>query len=317
LTTDDHRQLSILNNDLDSIILGESVSQTFNMSSSERPWFNGNDLNVKLAMYQLNEFRTRNGITIDHREGAGTELKLDTGLIGLSAITLNSEITQIINAMDIFNGRNTTVDFGYYQILDPVTGSRIEVTAAYHLAQDLIPHILRHGPNRPFVNQYAPIRGMIRGTFRPELDMIDYDVKERLIVERINYYYTIDEGRVVQRTVQNTRQRDASELLEETNVRVLNIFKKTMERNTRAYLYDWNDPAARKGYTDAQMEIFRPWIGTWVEDLAILFDTNQFEKRRKMMSCYAEIVFRDINKRIILHIDINRSELGMNDGGGR
>jgi hypothetical protein len=243
-------------------------------------------------------------------------------MVGLTSFTVNSEITQIMNAMDKYDGRNTSIDFGYYQILDPITSRRIEVTVAYFLAQELIPHVIRNGPNRPFVNQYAPIRGMIRGTFRPEIDMIDWDVKERLFLERLNYYYTLDEGRTVQRTVQNTRQRDASALLEESNVRVLNILKKTLERNNRNYLYDWNDPIARKGYTDAQMEIFRPWIGDWVEDLEILFDANRWEQERMMMSCYCEVAFRDIVKRIIVHIDINRPDRSMNNdrsihGGGR
>ena len=101
---------------------------------------------------------------------------------------------------------------------------------------------------------------------------------------------------------------DASALLEENNVRVLNRLKKNLEAACQSYAYEWNDPTVRKGYTTAQMDIYRPWIGTVVEDLDIYFKANEFEQNRMMMHCYCDVKFKDIVKRIILEINVYRPE---------
>ena len=286
------------------------------------------DINVKKAMYDLNEFRNKNGMKINPERGAGCSLYLDCGLIGLKNIGINNELLFIIKSMEAFDGRATSIDLGYYDIFDPINGKRVKVTTSYLLATSLIPHLVKEGINKPFTYNYAQLTAiqrdslltvsgnMIRDTFRPDIDLIDWDVKEELYKSRINYYETTDEGRIVQRAVQNTRQREASALLEENNVRVLNTLKKGLEKACKGYLYQWNDPTVRKGYTKAQMEVYRPWIGTLVEDLDIKFDANEFEQERMMMHCYVEVKFRDIVKRIILEININRPDYSKNSTGG-
>ena len=278
------------------------------------------DINVKRAMYDLNEFRNRNGMTINPEPGAGCSLYLDCGLTGLKNIGVNYELAGIITMMEGFEGRGTSIDLGYDEIYDPLSKKRIKVTVAYFIAKKLIPHILQFGLNKPFTYNYAQLSAiqratmltatgeMIRGSFRPDIDLIDWDVKEKLYKSRINYWIVSEEGRVVQRAVQNTRQLDASALLEENNVRVLNTLKKGLEKACRGYLYEWNEPTVRKGYTEAQMDIYRPWIGTMVQDLKIKFEANEWEQERMIMHCYVEVKFRDIVKRIILEINIQRPD---------
>lgn len=285
------------------------------------------DLNVKKAMYDLNEFRNRNGMTVNLEQGAGQSLYLDCGLVGLKSVGINYELIDIINMMEDFDGRGCSIDLGYYEIFDPISSKRIQVTIDYFIAQNLVPHIMKEGFNKPFTYNYATMRSLqrdaaltvsgnfIRDSFRPDIDEIDWDVKEKLYKSRINYWLTTDEGRVVQRAVQNTRQREASCLLEENNVRVLNTLKKGLEKACRSYHYEWNDPTARKGYTDSQMEVYRPWIGTIVEDLDIVFEANEFEQKRMMMHCYCVVKFRDIVKRVILEINIERPDYNTGTGG--
>ena len=95
-------------------------------------------------------------------------------------------------------------------------------------------------------------------------------------------------------------------MLEENNVRVLNTLKKGLERACRNYLYEWNEPTARKAYTDTQMNIYAPWQGTMVESLDIKFEANEWETTRMIMHCYVNVKFRDIVKRVILEININQ-----------
>lgn len=301
ITDQDSRALSILG------VASESLSFS--------------DLNVKAAMYDLNEFRCRNGMTINpNMEGAGTSLYLDCGLLGMKKVGVNEELSNIITSMEDFTGRQTSVDLGYLSIFDPKSGKKVNVTVTYLLAQYLVPHLIKYGLNKPFTYSYAKFTAiqkdktlissgeMIRDSFKPEIDLIDWDVKEDLYKSRINYYIVSNEGRTVQRACQNTRQTDASALLEENNVRVLNTFKKGLEEACRTYMYEWNEPEVRKGYTQAQMEKYRPWIGTMVQDLDIYFDANEWETERMIMHCYASIKFRNIAKRIILEININKPD---------
>lgn len=297
-----------------STVLSDDDYRTLSILAAGTVAINPDEVNVKKAMYDLNVFRNKNGIPLAKDQGAGCELKLDTGLVGLKSINVNSELHDIIRAMEAFDGRNTSIDFGFYEIVDPVSGRKVKVTATYFLAEKLIPHIVKYGPNKPFVNSYAQISNLVKNSFMPELDLIDWDVKEELYKNRINYYLTLDEGNTVQRAVQNTCQKDASALLEETNVRVLNILKKGLNKSNRGYLYEWSDPVVRKGYTDSQMDIYRPWIGSWVEDISIYFEANEYEEKHMMMHCYAAVSFRNINKRIVLEIDINQPDYSQ--GGG-
>ena len=321
MTSDDELMIDTINNSMysGSTVLTDQDAQNLAILGTNGLLLDFTDLNVKKAMYDLNEFRNRNGMTINPEEGAGCHLHLDCNIIGLKSVGINYELIDIINMMEPFDGRCCSIDLGYYEIFDPVTGKRITVTATYFLAKKLIPHLLLNGLNKPFTFNYAQLTAiqrdrtltvsgdMIRDTFRPDIDLIDWDVKERLYNARINYYLTTDEGRIVKRAVQNTRQREASCLLEENNCRVLNTLKKGLEKASQGYLYEWNEPEARKGYTQAQMEIYRPWIGTMVQDLDIYFSADEWEQERMIMHCYVKVAFRDIAKRIVLEIGIRRA----------
>lgn len=267
---------------------------------------NTDDINVKKAMYDMIESRNKDGMILDTNRGAGTHLYLDCGLVGSKTMTVNSELLDTITAMEYFYGWNTSIDFGYYEIVDPNTSKKVKVTATYLLAEKLIPHIVRYGMNEPFVNNFATVTNMVRGSFYPVLDLIDWDVNEALYKNRINYYMTVDEGSTVQRATQSTRQLDASALLEENNMRVLDALYKGLKKACRGYLYKWNDSTVRKGYTDTQMDIYQPWIGKYVQDLDIRFEANEYEQRHMLLHLYADVAFPDIAKRIIMEVNINR-----------
>ena len=305
-----------------STVLTDSEASTLTALANSNHLGEYLDLNVKGAMYDLNEFRNRNGMTIHNEIGAGCLLHLDCGVIGTKTMGVNAELLGIINMMRDFDGRNTSIDLGYYEIFDPYTAKRITVTTSYYIASNLVRHMMSAGINKPFVYSFATMRSLqqgsthfgasnttgtfIRDSFRPDIDLIDWDVKEALFTSRINYWLTVNEGREVQRACQNTRQREASALLEENNVRVLNALKKGLERACRGYLYEWNEPEVRDGFTLAQMEIYRPWIGTLVDNLQIVFTANEWEQNRSIMRCVVYVSFRNIIKRIILEINILR-----------
>ena len=136
-------------------------------------------------------------------------------------------------------------------------------------------------------------------------DAIIYDVAVIIRGENSDEWSIIKAGMEQASLEMNINLRVIS-LLEENNVRVLNTLKKGLEKACRGYLYEWNEPEVRKGYTQAQMEVYRPWIGTMVQDLEINFTANEWEQERMIMHCYCAVKFRDIVKRIILEINIQR-----------
>ena len=305
-------------------VLKDEHGLTLSIFSSNNDNANVIDVNVKEALYDLNEYRNRNGNKLNLDPGAGCSLNLDSGLVGNFDMTAdadaNVELANTISIMEKFIGRQVSVDFGYYHIFDPVSMRKVPVTVTFYMAQNLVPHLMKYGINKPFVGKYATIETvqrsissvvankMIRDSFQPDIDLIDWDVKEKLYKSRINYWVVKDEGRSVSRKVQNTRQYEASALLEENNVRVLNLLKKQMEAACEDYLYEWNNASVRKSYTQAQMEIYRPWIGTIVDDLEIKFEANEWEEERMIMHCYVIVKFKNIVKRIILEINIQKPD---------
>lgn len=321
MTTDETIDIQNVNIPLYSnstVLTDKDASALSVMAVSNPSEFSYTDLNVKKAMWDLNEFRCRNGMQIDPNRGAGTLLMLDMGMVGIKHTDTSRQLDETIDMMSDFVGRQCTVDQGYFEIVDPYTGKKVPVTVLYHIAQNYIQHILTNGLNIPYTNTYTYLTSMqrssslmtagqmVRDSFKPDIDLIDWDVKEKLYKARINYWVTSDEGRRVERMCQNTREIDASALLEENNVRILNTLKKNLERSTAGYAYAWNEPEIRKGFTTAQMKIYKPWIGTMVQDLEIRFDANEWETARMIMHCYVSVKFRDIVKRIIIEININR-----------
>lgn len=312
--------------DTSTVLTDVEGQQLSTLYQSGQSIFEFDDVNVKKAMYDLNQYRNRSGNELDTGYGAGCLLHLDCGLVGLKNIGINYELVDLIEMLQPFVGRQTTVDLGYYSIYDPNTQKKIDVTTTYMMSKELVPHMMQYGFNKPFVGKYCTLTAinrssfftvegnMIRDSFKPDIDEIDYDVKEALYNNRINYWLSSNEGREVRRGTQSTRQINASVLLEENNVRILNTLKKGLEEACRGYEYEWNDPTARKGYTDAQMYAYQPWIGTIVEDLDIYFTANEWEQERMIMHCYASVKFRDLVKRVILEINIDRPDYGT-DGG--
>lgn len=277
------------------------------------------DLNVKKAIYDLVTFRNKNGMPVAPDEGAGCSVYFDCGLVGLKSKNVSSDLSDIIDAFDGIYGRAFSVDLGCYKIFDPVDGRKDDVTVTYYIASNMIPFILSNGLNASFTFDRASIPAsgnsaalsapgsMIKDSFKPAFDLIDWDAKEKLYNSRINYWGIEDNGRSIQRNVQNTRQLGASDLLEENNVRILNTLKKGLEKAARGYLFGGNDATIRKSYTDTQMDIYRPWIGKIVEDINIRFAATKFEETRMIMHCYVDVKFFKITKRITLEININKN----------
>ncbi len=246
------------------------------------------DLDVKGTLYNLALARNDCLLYLD----AGTE-------------TTKAGIDNLIGDYARFNSRNVVKEFQHYTVKDPGTMKKCEVTVTYFYAQKLPSHYQNYGSWIPFVKARCELTGHIKNSLEPAVDDLEMELKEKLYVNRFNYFETIDEN-VYQRAAQNTAQMDNSDLMEENNMNTLFALKKQLERDCWNSLYDFTSVEDRARFSESEQAKFASWIGSRVDTLSIVFDANAWEMERSIVHCYVSVQFRNMMKRVIIEIDVNK-----------
>lgn len=216
-----------------------------------------------------------------------------------------SNIESIIEDYSKFNSNYISKDIQHYLVRDYTTRRRVPVTMTYFYAQKLAYHLDTYGIQKPFVKAYAQLSDHIRDSLEPCIEITDLDIKEQLYTNRFNYFEAIDEN-TFQRACQNTSQTNNSDLLEESNMRVLLYLKKNLEMDCINNLYDFSSATDRARFTATAMAKYGPMQGVSVQSLSIYFDQSEWEAERSILHCYCSVVFRGIHKRTIVEIDVNK-----------
>jgi hypothetical protein len=225
---------------------------------------------------------------------AGTDTKL-------------AEIDNIIDEYSIFNTRNISKEFQHYTTKDVTTKKKCEVTVTYYYAQALPAHYKQNGKHVPFVKGRSELIGHVKDSLEPVIDDIDMDIKEKLYNNRINYYEVVEEN-VYQRCSQNTAQNINSDLLEENNMNTVFELKRAIERDCWERLYDFTSASVRADFADYEKAKYASWIGSKLASFDISFDVNEWEGERSIVHCYTAIQFRNLMKRTIIEIDVNKRD---------
>ena len=231
----------------------------------------------------------------------------DSGMCYLDAgiDTTLSQIDNIIEQYADFNTRNISKNFQHYTVKDYETQKRCEVTITFFLAQQLAYHYENNGTHIPFVKKYAQLSGHIKNSLEPCIDDIDDGIKEKLYLNRINYFETLEEN-VFQRATQSTAQMTNSDLIEENNMNTLFELKSILEKDCWDKLYDFTSASDRAAFSEFEKAKLAYWEGSKVDTLNIEFDVNEWEAERSIVHCYAAVQFRNIMKRCIIEIDVNK-----------
>ena len=234
-------------------------------------------------------------------------LARDDALLYLDAgtETTKAHIDDMIAEYARFNSRNAVKEFQHYTVKDPGTMKKCEVTVTYFYAQKLPTHYQNYGSWIPFVKARCELTGHIKNTLEPAVDDLEMELKEKLYVNRFNYFETIDEN-VYQRAAQNTAQMAISDLMEENNMNTLFALKKQLERDCWNSLYDFTSVEDRARFSESEQAKFASWIGSRVDTLSITFDANAWEMERSIVHCYVSVQFRNMMKRVTIEIDVNK-----------
>ena len=198
-----------------------------------------------------------------------------------------------------------SLNMGCFTTRDSVTGKKMKVPITVWLAHKIPLHWAQKGLQVPLAGEeYATLSGYIKNSIEPEIDADDYDTKDDLYDNRINYIECIGENTYIRGT-QQTSQTELSDLSEENNVHVMLQVKRRLERLCAQKRYHFGEPSDRKMYTDDAQELFSTWKGVYLRSIDIGFSMTKYEELRSILHCTCSIVFMTLVKRSIIEININ------------
>ena len=262
-------------------------------------WFDANySFAVKQALCELVTARNDAPVFLD----TGIEDKV------YSTERMNALIDQykeFTNDTTKYNTKLISKNLQHYKIREDGTMKRVDVSITYFLAKKFAEHVLNYGTHFPFVKGKCELSGHLRDTLQPALEDFEAEKKELLYNNHFNYFETRADN-IFQRASQSTSQAELSDLSEENNIFTLYNLKRILENDIHDSLYDFADANSRQTFTAFETAKFAPWIGTKVLSLSIHFDVSEWEFDHSILHCYVAVVFRGLQKRAILEIDINK-----------
>lgn len=228
---------------------------------------------------------------------------------GLDITSFSTDVLRNLknNYADVFNHRTISKNPQHYITKDPHTKKKVPVTMTYFIAENIVEHFDENGIQVPFVKAYAQLSNHVRNSLAPSVEVFESELKEVLYENRFNYFESIGEN-VFQRSVQNTAQMINSDLLEESNMHVLYELKRIVENDAFLNTYNFTSKDDRARFQQKEEAKFANWVGSKLQSFAIRFDVNDWEGERSILHCYIDIQFRNITKRTIIEIDVNKRD---------
>lgn len=201
-----------------------------------------------------------------------------------------------------------SVNLHYYTTKESSTGKRVPVTITHYLASIHADHWKNYGYHVPMVNEdHATLRGHVKNSLLPSIEEYEGDLMTALNLGCINYFETIGEDRFY-RATQNTWVADNSDLLEENNVNTLMYLKRNIQDDARSDIYSFTSSSSRSDFAEFIKAKYDYMVGNQVEKVNIEYTQNSWEFERSIVHMYLSVTFRELAKRVILEIDINRRQ---------
>ena len=263
-------------------------------------------IDVKQAMYDLMDYRVYQGIPEDKRPlgpGSGMSLHLDSGVTdAATALTINDSFRRR------FDNPNASWDIGGY--VSAADG--VSYTFVKRIVDNLFRHCAQYSVNKPFVMTYSTIKRNEYVSYFPEIDTTDWEYRELMYNSGGNSWIPDVNGDLMRRS-QRTLMRgsDTSDLIQESNMRTLTQLVYLLQNKLEMKLFEYNDDSVLRTMQDEVNNMFTNWVGTLVDALNIRFerDINPTDGG-ELVVCYVDVVFRGINLRIPIIVNVNRRVVG-------
>lgn len=233
-------------------------------------------------------------------------LNIDTVAKAIAYATNKSSVDESVEGYGQFNDIIVSKECQHYKTRDPFTQKIIDVTYTYFLAQALPTHFTVYGNHIPFVGaQFSTLTGHIRNSLVPEIDADDLKQKEEFYNLKVNFAEAIGENTYIH-ALQGTTNPISSDLSEMNNVAVMLDMKRQLEDYVNNVLYNFSDVSDRQRFTETANKMFEGYVNNKVREYSIYFDMNEYEAERNILHCYLAVTFRQLSKRGIIEIDINK-----------
>lgn len=241
------------------------------------------------------------------------ERRTDTALVldaGLDIKTLRSPITYVKNNLDSYvQHRNEEIMAICGKVRDPQSKKIVPVTVTYALAYRLPVHWAQSGGKHvPFAGNTLGIidDDFIINSIYPVYDEdLHSDIMDELVEERINFARINAKHRTII-SEQTTRQTITSNLSEMNNVMILLDIKRDFEELCASYHYNFSEAEDIVRFNKDAETITSDYAEAKVRRIYASFDRNDWEATRGILHLYVEMEHKDLVKKTIIEIDVNR-----------
>lgn len=207
--------------------------------------------------------------------------------------------------------RSETIEGYYGKIQDPISFKIVPVTATYALAMMYPAHFQQNGGKHvPLAgSSYAVMQGFLSGTAWPVYDDdLDADVLDTLTESKVNFL-KVNSVRQVVRGAQTTRQDADTNLSELSNVLVLNDIRRDAVQMCEQYEYNFAEASDLQRFNKAAGILADKYQDAQVQSISAEFSMNDWESERGILHLYIDFVHKNIIKRSIVEIDVNRGSV--------
>lgn len=231
------------------------------------------------------------------------ELYLDCGMLDSLSNDKFEDLKRVY--IEEFSDRGISINPQIYTVKDIHTKRKTDVTITYLLAQDLPVHFATYGSHIPYVKSYAELHDHVKDSLRPTVDDWEHELQEELYEARFNYFESVGENRFRRKT-QSTAQSYNSDLLEENNMHTMFAVKRILEADASENAYNFTSAESRNTFKQAEEAKFSGWKGSRFDTISVDFDLTEWEAERSILHCYCAVQFRNMTKRTIIEIDVNK-----------
>ena len=194
------------------------------------------------------------------------------------------------------------------KIQDPTTFKIVDVTSTYALCQMYPRHFQQNGDKHvPLAgSSYAILSGFISGTAWPVYDDdLDADILDQLTESKVNYL-KVNSRRQVVRGAQTTRQDADTNLSEGSNVFILLDIRRDAVQLCEQYEYNFAEASDLQRFNKAAAILAEKYQDQQVSSISAEFSMNDWESERGILHLYIDFVHKNIIKRSIVEITVNR-----------
>lgn len=225
---------------------------------------------------------------------------IDTGLL-----TSTSEVANFLEGMKSITAYNLVKECGTYNYRDAsYTGKIIPMSITHWLSGALPRHISIESYTTPFAREDARLYAgtdFVAGTFMPQINPDDHDVKKQIYKYGGNCYETVRNG-VVQRSTGITTCTTNSDRKLEFNEYILHRAVKIAYDILNSKLYKIGEEADRLQYqTHAEKEISYQ-LAAYLRSVTVEFVMTSKDEQRSIMRLRMRLVFKTVITRGILEI---------------